>query len=137
MQNAESLDALLSTIDTLYEQKDYASVIARVYAAESFFIDSVDDVQLSALEVVKGFSQLALRKDGEAMLSFENALNLNPESSQACVGLGEVFYLQSKDENARLMYGWAVKLDKDNPGAKRGLEKVNAAIAAAAEPLPA
>lgn len=136
MQNAESLESLLHTIDSLYEQKDYEAVIARIYAAESHFIDTLDDARLSALEVIKGFSQLALRKESDAMLSFENALNLNPESSQACVGLGEVFYLQNKDENARLMYGWAVKLDKENPGARRGLEKVTAALAAA-EALPA
>jgi tetratricopeptide (TPR) repeat protein len=131
MQQAGTLDQLLSEIDTLFEQKQYPKVVATVYVAESEHIDSIDDAQLSALEVFKGFSQLGMDKLEDAMLSFENALNLNPESSPACVGLGEVFYLRQKDENAKLMYGWAVKLDPENIGARRGLDKVNAAIAAA------
>ncbi len=131
MQNAESLALLMSEIDDLFEQKRYAEVIRAVYGVESQFIQSIDDNQLSALEVIKGFSQMCLEQLDEAMISFELGLNLNPESSQACVGLGEIFYLRSKDENAKLMYGWAVKLDEDNVGARRGLDKVNAALAAA------
>jgi Tfp pilus assembly protein PilF len=132
MQTPDSLNQLMNEIDTLFEQKRYDEVIAAVYLVESQRIQSIDDDQLSALEVIKGFSQLCLNKQDEAMLSFENALNLNPESSQACVGLGETFYLRNKDDNAKLMYEWAVKLDADNAGALRGLAKVNAALAAAA-----
>jgi len=132
MQNAVSLDLLMNEIDVLFEQKRFEEVVASVYVVESQCMQSIDDVQLSALEVIKGFSQLCLDKLDDAMISFELGLNLNPESSQACVGLGETFYLRSKDANAKLMYEWAVKLDEENVGARRGLEKVNAAIAAAA-----
>ena len=131
MQNTESLDLVMNEIDSLFIQQRYTEVIAAVSLVESKLMQSIDDLQLSGLEVIKGFSQLNLNKCNEAMLSFENALNLNPESSQACVGLGETFYLQSKDENAKQMYEWAVKLDENNFGAKRGLDKVNAAIAIA------
>jgi Tfp pilus assembly protein PilF len=131
MQNTVSFDLLMNEINALFEQKRYDEVVAAVYLVEAQCFQSIDDHQLSAFEVIKGFSQLCLDKQDDAMLSFENALNLNPESSQACVGLGETFYLRQKDDNARLMYEWAVKLDEGNIGAKRGLEKVNAALAAA------
>ena len=131
MDTNEPLGLVLSKIDTLFENKQYQEVIASVYVVESEKIRSIDDEQLSALEVIKGFSELCLDKLDDAMMSFENALNLNPESSQACVGLGETFYLRGKDANAKLMYDWAVKLDGENAGALRGLEKVNAALAAA------
>ncbi len=131
MHTKASLELLMSEIDELFEQKSYAKVVEAVYLVESQYIQSIDDNRLSALEVIKGFSQLCLEKLDDAMVSFELGLNLNPESSQACVGLGEIFYLRSKDANAKLMYGWAVKLDENNAGARRGLEKVNAALAAA------
>jgi Tfp pilus assembly protein PilF len=130
MEQQKSLDLLMNEIDTLFEQKRYDNVVAAVYLVESKCITEIDDRQLSALEVIKGFSQLCLEKLDDAMLSFENALNLNPESSQACVGLGETFYLRRKDANAKLMYEWAVKLDETNAGAIRGLEKVTAALQA-------
>ncbi len=132
MQNPESMNLMMSGIEEHFEQKRYAEAVAAVYVMEAEHFDSIDDNRLSALEVIKGFSQLCLEKQEEAMLSFENALNLNPESSQACVGLGEIFYLRGKDSNAQLMYGWAVKLDGKNEGALRGLEKVNAALSVAA-----
>ena len=131
MHNTEPLEVLTNEIDLLFTQKRYDEVVAAVYLVESQKIELIDDTQLSALEVIKGFSQLCLEKLDDAMLSFENALNLDPESSQACVGLGEIFYLRNKDGNAKLMYEWAVKLDGENPGARRGLEKVHAAILAA------
>jgi Tfp pilus assembly protein PilF len=131
METTESLDLVMNKIDVLFETKRYDEVIAAVYLTESQKIQQIDDRQLSALEVIKGFSQLCLDKLDDAMLSFENALNLNPESSQACVGLGETFYLRGKDANAKLMYEWAVKLDDENAGAVRGLAKVNTALTAA------
>lgn len=132
MQDIEPLEVLTNEIDALFTQKRYEEVVTAVYLVESQKLTAIDDKQLSSLEVIKGFSQLCLGKLNDAMISFENALNLNPESSQACVGLGEVFYLLNKDVNAKLMYEWAVKLDEENLGARRGLEKVNAAILATA-----
>ncbi|MEI7907866.1 MAG: hypothetical protein WCI84_10975, partial [Bacteroidota bacterium] len=76
MQNTESLDLVMNEIDSLFIQQRYTEVIAAVSLVESKLMQSIDDLQLSGLEVIKGFSQLNLNKCNEAMLSFENALNL-------------------------------------------------------------
>ncbi len=56
---------------------------------------------------------------------YETALNINPDSSQACAGLGELFYLEGKDKEAKSMYEYAVKYNPGNQFAVGGLEKIN------------
>lgn len=132
MNDIELPDILTNKIDVLFESKRYVEVIDYVHFIESQFVDSIDNVQLSALEVIKGFSQLCQGNLDDARMSFEDALTLDPQSSQACVGLGEIFYLRGIDAKALLMYEWAVTLDDANIGALRGLQKVQAAIDAVA-----
>ena len=49
----------------------------------------------------------------------------NPNSSQACAGLGEVLFLSGKDKEAKTMYEWGVKNNPLNQFAVEGLIKVN------------
>lgn len=72
-----------------------------------------------------GFNHLALMNIGEAKAAFEKALETNPQSSQACAGLGEVFYLNQQDEQAKTMFELAVNNNRENGFALAGLEKVN------------
>ena len=74
---------------------------------------------------MKGFNYLGLDDKTNARKCFETALNINHESSQACSGLGELFYLEGKDKEAKTMYEFAVKNNPENPYAVSGLEKVN------------
>ena len=60
-----------------------------------------------------------------AKTCFENALNLNPNSSQACAGLGEILFLDEKDDEAKTMFEWGVKNNPANQFALAGLEKAN------------
>lgn len=87
---------------------------------------SKDSVQKSAtLENFKGFNYLAMNNLDDAKKAFERALNLNPNSSQACSGLGEIFFLQEKDKEAKAMFEWGVKNNPNNQFAVSGLAKVN------------
>jgi GT2 family glycosyltransferase/glycosyltransferase involved in cell wall biosynthesis len=56
---------------------------------------------------------------------FEEELNVNPISSTACSGLGEVFYGQEQYENAKVMFEWALKNDPINNTVLNSLSKVN------------
>ncbi|MGK9367346.1 glycosyltransferase [Melioribacter sp. Ez-97] len=61
----------------------------------------------------------------EAQQYFEKELNLNPQSSSACFGLGQVFLAQDNPEAAKVMLEWAVKNDPNNGAAADALADVN------------
>ena len=56
---------------------------------------------------------------------YEKSLVVCPNSSEACAGLGEVFYLAELDEQSKAMFEWALKSNSENEVARRGLAKVN------------
>lgn len=56
---------------------------------------------------------------------FEEALKLNPESSEACFGLGQVFYQAEMFEQSKVMLEWAVKNSPQNQTAVEALKSVN------------
>jgi tetratricopeptide (TPR) repeat protein len=80
---------------------------------------------LSSINNFKGFCYLALNKVEDAKECFEKSLQANPKSSQACAGLGEVFFLMHDEKKAKQMYEWAVKNEPENKFAVAGLGKVN------------
>lgn len=113
----------------LFAEKRYRDVLQKLSEAELYFnhqAASKDTTQkISSLENFKGFSYLALQEVENARISFENSLHLNPNSSQACAGLGEVFFLQNLEAESKTMFEWAVRHNKTNMFAKEGLAKVN------------
>jgi len=84
--------------------------------------------KIVSLENFKGFIYLSLQEYEKAKLAFEKALDINPNSSQACAGLGEVFYLGKMDQEAKIMYEWAIDNNPQNQFAVSGLEKVNKSL---------
>lgn len=83
------------------------------------------NVSLEDLYVLKGKLFVSQGNLPGAQESYEAALKTNPASSQACAGLGEIFYLSEMYQEAKTMYEWAVVNDVENAEAKRGLEEVN------------
>ena len=61
---------------------------------------------------------------------FESALNLDPNSSEACAGLGEYFYMSGNEENAKIMFEFAVKNNPNNTFAAEELSKINSNLEA-------
>ncbi len=112
-----------------FSDKDYTSAVEFLEKAEKLFdedpVTRDSKISLSGIHNFKGFCNLALNNGRAARTNFETALSLNPESSQACAGLGEVFYLLEQDKEASEMYKWAVSLEPRNSFALSGLEKVN------------
>jgi glycosyltransferase involved in cell wall biosynthesis len=80
------------------------------------------------LEVLYSFlgSYFLMIKDFEkAQQNFEIALNYNPESSEACAGLGEVFYNAEIYDSAKTMFEWAIKYNSENTFARNRLSEIN------------
>ncbi len=83
---------------------------------------------LSSLLNFKGFNYMSCHEYEEAKSFFEKSIELNPNSSQACAGLGEYLFLQGNDKGAKTMFEWAVKNNRHNKFAIAGLAKVNVAL---------
>ncbi|MCU7495312.1 MAG: hypothetical protein HF314_05765 [Ignavibacteria bacterium] len=137
--NLETLDSkkenfyhLIGEAYRLFSERKYQDVLNKLTEAELYFnrkTFSRDSSQkISTLENFKGFNYLALQQLENAKASFENSLNLNPNSSQACAGLGEVFFLQEMEKESKTMFEWAVKYNPSNVFAVKGLAKVNSAL---------
>ncbi|MHB1687859.1 MAG: tetratricopeptide repeat protein [Ignavibacteriaceae bacterium] len=125
----EVLEKILAAIFELFNLKEFDEALYALNKNEQLFYSQFreggnNDI-VSAYENMKGFVYLGLNEIENAHSSFETALNLNPNSSQACAGLGEAFYLRSEDEKAKAMFEWSLKNDPDNLFAQTGLKKVN------------
>jgi tetratricopeptide (TPR) repeat protein len=106
----ESLQ-VLSNIDKVLEEE-------KISEAEK------KTIRVSLLNL-KGFNFLGLNNLEKATEMYASALEINTNSSQACAGLGEVFHMQFKEEEAKTMFEWAIKNNPGNLFAVSGLAKVN------------
>ena len=123
------LNEILEASYELFSLKHFEEAIDSLNKSEELFYSKNNKELISAFENMKGFNYLGLNDNRNARKSFEIALNINPESSQACAGLGELFYLEGKDKEAKTMYEYAVKNNPENQYATNGLEKVNKNLA--------
>lgn len=120
-----TLNSILEASFELFGLKYFDESIEKLRKAEDDFYYCNNKELLVAFENLKGFNYLGLNENDNARRSFEKALNINPNSSQACAGLGELFYLNGKEKESKTMYEYAVKNNPDNKFAVDGLEKVN------------
>jgi len=92
------------------------------------YTNKPDEAKRAVLEDVLNLAgQIALmNKDLVVAKSyFEQELNLNPASSGACYGLGEVFFALEEYSSAKTMLEWSVKNAPENQYALEALGKVN------------
>ncbi len=123
------LEKLISSAYDDFENKEFENAVEKLHEAESLIESNYSEderkITISSINNFMGFNYLALSKKDEAKACFEKALENNPQSSQACAGLGEIFFLNGEDEEAKKMYEYAVKNNPDNRYAQGGLKKVN------------
>ncbi|MAT57562.1 MAG: hypothetical protein CMF23_06270 [Ignavibacteriae bacterium] len=125
----EKFNQYLTLAFELFETKKFNESLDKINHAEDILkLGLMSNAMLSkiaSLENFRGFNYLGLHQFDDATSAFEKALNLNPTSSQACAGLGELFYLKGLDTNAKTMFEWAVLNNPENQFAVAGLTKVN------------
>ncbi len=134
------MDQLTTLLDEAYElfnQKKFEDSLARLVKAQEIISDETQHTDIpgdkiadsrASIENFKGFNYLGLNNTERAQECFENALAINPNSSQACAGLAEIFYLQGMDYEAKIMFEWAIENNTMNQFAIAGLAKVNRAL---------
>jgi GT2 family glycosyltransferase/glycosyltransferase involved in cell wall biosynthesis len=112
-----------------YEKQEYQKGLELILEYEkNYKIKSDNEMDNNDFEKfynLKGFFHLRLNELANARTCFEQALKVNPQSSQACSGLGEYFYLSLNIDAAKTMFDWAVKNDANNQTAINWLKKIN------------
>lgn len=106
------------------EKKEYQQTIAELGQLDV----SVSNERNEDVFILKGCAYLGLQDLENAKANFEHALQANPNSSEACAGLGEVFYLAEMDDNAKTMFEWAIKYNSENQKARARLVEINQAL---------
>lgn len=128
----KNFDQTLTQAYDLFSQKDFSHALDKISEAEEEMISSYKSDEkdnynkgIVSIENFRGFVYLGLNETEEAKNCFEKSLMLNPNSSQACAGLGEVLFLNHSDEEAKLMFEWAIDINPLNHFAVAGLTKIN------------
>ena len=118
----------LSEAYRLYQEKKYFQAYEKIIEAQKLFDEkeiSLNKEDKASVYNLKGFILIGLQNIEAARSSFETALHLNPNSSQACAGLGEIFLSQNNIMQAKIMFEWAIENNPENEVAKNGLAKAN------------
>ena len=131
-EKSEKIGNLIDEAYKAFNEKKYKAIIPLLDEAEKLVEENFSREEnyetVTRINNFKGFSYLALVDEDKAKICFEKALQLSPNSSQACAGLAEVFFLEGKDEESKIMFEWAIKNNPTNNYAKLGLKKVNNAL---------
>ncbi len=128
IHSTEKTAQLVSTILKYFSEGKFEKVIQLAAEAENTLQDNLNGSgaeTLCTLENVCGLSHLQMNNIEDAKKCFETALGLNPASSLACVGLGEIFFIQEQYDNAKVMFEWGVKNEPNNPSAVEALSRAN------------
>ncbi len=102
-----------------FQKKHYDDAMEKVLVLEKH-----ESEKFASLLNFKGFVCLAQNNMEEAKAAFEKAKTVNPESSQAYAGLGELLYLEKNDYESKKMFEIALHLNPDNHFAIGGLDKL-------------
>lgn len=110
------------------EDKEFVLALNEIEFAISEFENSDKaSAIISKLDLLLLAANVALinKELEKSQTYFENALKLNPASSEACFGLGQVFYQAEMLEESKTMFEWAVKNNPNNQTAIEALKAVN------------
>lgn len=128
----KSVEEILNDALGFFEEQNLQGAIDYLEKVDEQYNESlkennpVDDV--AAFYNMKGFVYLGLQEIDNARFNFEQALNINASSSQACLGLGEIFLLNDQLSAAKTMFEWGVKNNPKNDIAVEALTKVESLL---------
>ncbi|MEP0859895.1 MAG: glycosyltransferase [Ignavibacterium sp.] len=103
-------------------QTEIEKAIENYHEGDATVISKVDLLDLA------GNLFLASNNLEKAQYYFEQELQLSPNSSNACLGLGKVLFATNQPEAAKVMFEYAVKNNPANSNALSALAEVNALL---------
>ena len=125
-------DLFIQSIERAFidiDEEEYDSAIENLKLALTNYDNSerlgYEYITKEELLNIAGNISLTKNQLEDAKDYFEQELNSNPNSSNACFGLGEVFYNAEMIEESKSMYEWAVINNTENQNAKIRLQEVN------------
>lgn len=124
IQNYERAAALI-------EDNDFIPALAAIEDAIKIFNTyeyRTTGIGLPELYELGGNIALIISDLEKAKEFFERELQLCPNSSNACLGIGTVFFASEMYEEAKTLFEWAVKNDAGNSKAAEFLAKVNSVL---------
>jgi len=127
-KKVSEFDNLFLEAYNLYESSDYKMAMVKVTEAVKHFIPNETMISKEDLYILIGNICLSLNELESSKAAFETALENNPQSSEACFGLGMIFYQSSQLNEAKIMFEWAVNNNPDNQPAISALNELNVAI---------
>lgn len=114
------------------QDKEYDLALIKLeLALEKFDVSEKASSTISKedLFILAANISLILKDPEKAKSYFESTLKINPSSSEACFGLGQVFYQSELFEESKTMFEWAVKNNPHNQTAVEALKSVNHTLA--------
>ena len=111
----------------LISEKEYKLALENLEKAIQNYNTTQSDNSIPLTDVYNLAANISLFVNDldSAQKYFEEELKLNPNSSSACFGLGEVFWSVENFDTAKTMYEYAVANDAENLKAQSKLEEVN------------
>jgi|WetSurMetagenome_2_1015567.scaffolds.fasta_scaffold02216_10 GT2 family glycosyltransferase/ubiquinone/menaquinone biosynthesis C-methylase UbiE len=113
------------------KDKEYDLALNELELSIEYFESSDKAISIISREDLYSLTaniSLIVKNLEKAKSYFEEALKLNPASSDACFGLGQVFYQAEMFEESKTMIEWAVKNNPQNAKAIEALKSVNEAL---------
>lgn len=110
------------------EDKEYNFALSELEFSLNQYDSSEKAVSIISKEdllILSANISLILKDLEKAKSNFEEALKLNPTSSESCFGLGQVFYQAELFEESKTMVEWAIKNNPENVKAIEALKSVN------------
>ncbi len=108
----KEFDLALNKLEQSIEKYDLSDKSTSIISKEDLFILTAN-------------ISLIIKDLEKAKTYFEEALKLNPSSSETCFGLGQVFYQTEMFEQSKSMFEWAVKNNPENTNATEALKSLN------------
>ncbi|MBI1938134.1 MAG: FkbM family methyltransferase [Ignavibacteriales bacterium] len=124
-KSAGSLNDFIEEAKFYLEGNNLELALISIENAIEMFEADTADIDISELLGLAGKLSFALNDIQKAKNYFEQQLNYSPDSSSACLGLGDVLLAENQFENAKAMYEWALKNDPQNLEAQQKLSSVN------------
>jgi len=121
-KQVSEFDNLFIEAYNLYESGDYKMAMGKVTKAVKHFTPNETMITKEDIYILIGNICLSLNELENSKAAFETALKSNPQSSEACFGLGMIFYQYSQVNEAKTMFEWAVR---NNPGNKPAINVLN------------